>query len=161
MRQDDMLDELARLYEAKLDTFVRAAHAITRNHDAARDAVQDGFASAVAHRHTFHHGAALETWVWRIIIRKALDRCRQDRRAASAETMSVADATPLQPSGNHGEITRALRDLPERQRLAVFLRYYADLDYMTIADVLDVRPGTVGASLSAARQKLKVRLTSA
>lgn len=99
--------------------------------------------------------------MWRIIIRKALDRCRQERRAAKAEAVIDAESTPLPSNGNHSEITHALRDLPERQRLALFLRYYADLDYVTIADVLDVRPGTIGASLSAVRQKLKLRLMSA
>jgi RNA polymerase sigma factor (sigma-70 family) len=45
--------------------------------------------------------------------------------------------------------------LPERQRLAVFLRYYADLDYRAIAQVLGVEVGTVSATLSAAHQALR------
>jgi RNA polymerase sigma factor (sigma-70 family) len=53
-----------------------------------------------------------------------------------------------------GEIGR----LPERQRLALFLRYYADLDYAAIADVLGVRPGTVAATLNAAHTTLRRRL---
>src|SRR5206468_6238374 len=36
----------------------------------------------------------------------------------------------------------------ERQRLVLFLRYYADLDYAAIADTLGIGPGTVGASLN-------------
>ena len=42
------------------------------------------------------------------------------------------------------------RGFPERQRLTVFLRYYADLDYRSIAHVLDVEVGTVSATLSSA-----------
>jgi RNA polymerase sigma factor (sigma-70 family) len=45
--------------------------------------------------------------------------------------------------------------LPERQKLAVFLRYYADLDYRTVASVLDVEVGTVSATLSAAHTSLR------
>ena len=41
--------------------------------------------------------------------------------------------------------------LPERQRTALFLRYYADLDYRAIADLLGVEMGTVSATLSSAR----------
>ncbi|MGH8326620.1 MAG: RNA polymerase sigma factor, partial [Steroidobacteraceae bacterium] len=48
----------------------------------------------------------------------------------------------------------ALARLPERERLALFLRYFADLDYAQIAAVLDVRAGTVGASLNSGRAKL-------
>jgi RNA polymerase sigma-70 factor, ECF subfamily len=55
-------------------------------------------------------------------------------------------------------IRRQLRALPERQRLAVFLRYYADLSYDEIAEVLEVRPGTVAASLNAAHRTLRSEL---
>jgi RNA polymerase sigma factor (sigma-70 family) len=49
----------------------------------------------------------------------------------------------------------ALAALPERQRLAAFLRYYADLDYESIATVLGIRLGTVGATLNAAHAALR------
>jgi RNA polymerase sigma factor (sigma-70 family) len=49
--------------------------------------------------------------------------------------------------------------LPERQRLALFLRYYADLDYRSIADVLGVEVGTVSATLSAAHSSLRRALS--
>jgi RNA polymerase sigma factor (sigma-70 family) len=48
--------------------------------------------------------------------------------------------------------------LPDRQREAVFLRYYADLDYRTVAAVLGVEVGTVSATLSAAHRTLRKRL---
>jgi RNA polymerase sigma factor (sigma-70 family) len=48
--------------------------------------------------------------------------------------------------------------LPERQREALFLRYYADLDYRTVAEVLGVEVGTVSATLSAAHKALRKRL---
>ena len=44
-----------------------------------------------------------------------------------------------------------VRNLPERQRVAVFLRYWADLDYRAIAEVLEVEVGTVSATLSSAQ----------
>ena len=45
--------------------------------------------------------------------------------------------------------------LPERQRLAVYLLYYADLDYRSIATALGVEVGTVSATLSAADENLR------
>jgi RNA polymerase sigma factor (sigma-70 family) len=44
--------------------------------------------------------------------------------------------------------------LPERQRLALFLRYYADLDYAAIGEALEIAPGTVAATLNAAHTRL-------
>jgi DNA-directed RNA polymerase specialized sigma24 family protein len=37
----------------------------------------------------------------------------------------------------------------------LFLRYYADLDYRRIAEVLEIRPGTVGATLNQAHAALR------
>ncbi len=48
--------------------------------------------------------------------------------------------------------------LPERQRDVVFLRYYADLDYRTIAQLLELEVGTVSATLSAVHTKLRKAL---
>jgi DNA-directed RNA polymerase specialized sigma24 family protein len=48
--------------------------------------------------------------------------------------------------------------LPERQRLVLFLRYYADLDYHTIATALEIADGTVAATLNAAHTTLRKQL---
>ena len=56
----------------------------------------------------------------------------------------------------------ALRDqlalLPERQRVVLFLRYYGDLSYREIAEVLGLRTGAVSATLAAAHRTLRERL---
>jgi len=50
--------------------------------------------------------------------------------------------------------------LPERQRLMVFLRYYADLDYRAIATALGVKTGTVSATLNAAHAALRLSIST-
>jgi RNA polymerase sigma factor (sigma-70 family) len=57
------------------------------------------------------------------------------------------------------ELGLPLELLTERQREVLFLHYYADLDYGTIAQALGISAGTVGATLSAARQTLRGALT--
>jgi RNA polymerase sigma-70 factor (ECF subfamily) len=57
-----------------------------------------------------------------------------------------------------GAAAVALASLPERQRLALFLRYYADLDYAGIAEALGISRGTVSATLHAAHANLQTRL---
>ena len=72
----------------------------------------------------------------------------------------------LQPSGvaNNGhatdwpELRVAIAALPEQQRTAVFLTYYAGLTQDEAAEVLGVRPGTVAATLNHARAKLRAAL---
>ena len=69
----------------------------------------------------------------------------------------------LKAGRDHAEAPRASESsfcalvarLPERQRTALFLRYYADLDYAAIAELLSIRPGTVGKLLHDARATLR------
>jgi RNA polymerase sigma factor (sigma-70 family) len=66
-------------------------------------------------------------------------------------------AAAAQPA-DHETLRGLVGDLPERQRLALFLRYYADLDYREIARILGTEVGTVGATLNKAHAALRKRL---
>ena len=149
------IDELESLYRDELPRFVRAAAAIVGDEAAGRDAVQEAFVRAVRKRASFKFESPLEAWVWRIVINQALALRR--RRASEFERASESATTP---STNHvPEQDTAVRAwvaaLPERQRLAVFLRYFADLDYQSIAVALDVEVGTVSATLATAHAALR------
>ncbi len=154
-------EQLELLYRARFETFLRVASAVTRDPDSGRDAVQSAFVSAVRDRRAFRGSGSLDAWVWTIVLREARRLARADRHDSleHAPTDSAGD-----PAGNgHGDaeslgVRRFIASLPERQREAVFLRYFADLDYRTIARVLGVEPGTVSATLSAAHQTLRKRL---
>ncbi len=149
------VDALEALYRADLPRFVRAATAIVGDEGAGRDAVQDAFVQAVRKRTGYKGESSLETWVWRIVVNEALALRR--RRASEVERSSASAATP---STNHapdqdGAVRAWVAALPERQRLAVFLRYFADLDYQSIAVVLGVEVGTVSATLATAHAALR------
>jgi len=51
-------------------------------------------------------------------------------------------------------LAAAVRGLPPQRRLAIFLRYFADLSYADIGEVLGVSEGTVAATLSQAHRQL-------
>jgi DNA-directed RNA polymerase specialized sigma24 family protein len=143
-----MVDELEALYRSKLPEFRRVATAIAGDRDLGCDAVQEAFATAVRRRRSFRGDGTLEAWVWRIVVNAARDaRRRRPVLAEPAETTTNGHA-PVLP----------LDLLTERQREIVFLHYYADLDYAAIADALAISPGTVGATLNAARATLRQAL---
>ena len=57
-----------------------------------------------------------------------------------------------------GPLRDHVTELPERQRLVLFLRYYADLDYRATASVVGISVGTVGSTLNAAHAALRLAL---
>lgn len=145
-----VVDELEALYRERLRELTRTATAIAGDPDSGRDAVQDAFAKALRRRRRFRGDGSLEAWVWRIVVNSARDAARRQRRR-------LVSPTPVE--ANASELGLPLELLTERQREVLFLHYYADLDYATIAHALGISPGTVGATLSAARETLRGALT--
>ena len=149
------LDELEAIYRARYAAFVRVAHAIVGHEQSARDVVHDGFVLAVRNRDRVRDDRALEPWVWRIVVNEARKRrARESRFAIGEERESASEA----PTALDVDVRALVAALPERQRLALFLRYYADLDYTSIAVALGVKPGTVAATLNAAHAALRTGL---
>lgn len=143
-------EQLERLYRERYAHFVRVAAAITGDADSGRDAVQSGFAQAVRRRRSFRGTGPLEAWVWRIVVNEA----RRVRRTEPPAAPAPEPSTNGRASDDLG-VRAWVAALPRRQRETVFLRYYADLEYGAIAELLGIEVGTVSATLSAAHATLR------
>jgi RNA polymerase sigma-70 factor (ECF subfamily) len=147
------MDERGRaieeLYRERYVGFRNALATVTGSYESARDAVQEGFARALASRRQFRGDGPLAAWVWRIVLRAALEG-RAQREVPLAE---VADPRLVVPAHDQS-LTAALSSLSPRRRLIVFLRYFADFSYAEIAAACDVSEGTVAATLAQAHQAL-------
>ena len=153
-RRGASLDDLEVLYRNRFDVFARVAASVTGDSERARDAVQDAFATAVRKRRSFRGEGPLEAWVWRIVLNAARSDVRRDVPAVVYDEPVSTNGRPE----HDAELRAALAVLPERQRTAVFLRYYADLDYAAIGEALGITTGTVAATLNAAHSALRTRL---
>lgn len=147
------MEEIEALYERDYGACVRVAAAITGDYERGVEAVQEGFANAIQARHTFRGDGPLEGWLWRIVVNaaRAIVRHTADPRAPDVEAA-------FEPAVLLTEVAPLIGALPERQRHAIFLRYYADLDYRTIAAVLGIEVGTVSATLAAAHRSMRSSL---
>ena len=147
--------EIERLYRRRFAAFVGLVAAVTGDQGEAVDVVQDSFAKALRKRRSIRSPDALEPWLWRVVLNTARDR-RRGRRTA---VLSAAEPAMTMNGYEADAAVRALlAELPERQREAIFLRYYADLDYKAIAELLGISAGTVAATLNAAHSALRERL---
>jgi len=114
----------------------------------ADDCFQETFLAALRAYPTLDHAGNLRGWLFTIADRKALDhlRARGRRPTPTGEgTEAGAETTPGPEPGN--EIWASVAALPEKQRLAVSLRFACDLPHREIAAAL-------GGSEAAARRNL-------
>jgi RNA polymerase sigma-70 factor (ECF subfamily) len=144
---------IEQLYRERYVGFRNAVATVTGSYETARDAVQEGFARALASRGRFRGEAPLGAWVWRIVLRAALDL----RGVQDVPLDEAIDPRLVEPERD-AVLSEALATLSPRRRLIVFLRYYADFSYADIAAACDVSEGTVAATLAQARDALATTL---
>jgi RNA polymerase sigma-70 factor, ECF subfamily len=146
---DETAAAIERLYRQRYSRFRNGVATVTGSYETAHDAVQEGFARALRASRQYSGRGSLEGWVWRIVLRTALEQRRP------GEELPLDDVQPVfvEPERDYA-LAAAVHALPPRRRLIVFLRYFADLPYRTIAEVLAIDEGTVAATLAQARESL-------
>jgi RNA polymerase sigma factor (sigma-70 family) len=149
---DSLLTAIESAYRDGFVRYQRVARAILRDEHLAWDAVQEGFAGAIRGRAGFRAEAPLDAWLWRAVVNAALRLRSPSSEVLSEETGEL----PMDEDWHTDEVD--LARLAPRQRVVVFLRYYADLDERTIGLILGIERGTVSATLHTALRALRKNL---
>jgi RNA polymerase sigma-70 factor, ECF subfamily len=152
MGDTDVWAEIELLYRTRFGELARVARAISGDRESALESVQDGFADALRNAGQWDGRGPLDAWVWRCVVNRARKARPRPQPGASAE-----NGNGHAEMGDHALRAR-LAALPERQRLCIFLRYFADLEYKEIAAALGIEVGTVSATLHAAHAALRAEL---
>ena len=139
--------DIEALYQADAGRLWRAVYAFAGDAEIASDAVAEAYAQLL------RRGAVRDpaAWVWRTafqISRGALKARRLD------VSIAVTDVDHTDAYVDHDLLT-AVRRLPDGQRAAVILFYYADLPIRQIADRLGTNSLAVRANLSRGRRRLR------
>jgi RNA polymerase sigma-70 factor (ECF subfamily) len=119
----------------------------------ARDAASEACTRAYARWAHVERMTSPEGWLFAV----AYNVMRRHRRRAAFELRLLRRVDPepmVVPAPLSDDVWDAVRSLPLRQRTAIALRYVSDLTQEEIAAVMDVAPGTVSATLVAARRRL-------
>ncbi|MET0939265.1 MAG: sigma-70 family RNA polymerase sigma factor [Gaiellaceae bacterium] len=151
-RLDSDLEELYRRRQGAFQTMLAS---VTGSVESAGDVVQEAFARALRKQDGFRGDGSLEAWVWRIAFRVAVGSTGS-HELAMEEVPDVA----FVDEGRDPTLAAAVKRLPPQRRMAIFLRYYADLSYAEIGDVLGIAEGTVAATLSKAHEQLGAELAA-
>lgn len=166
-------DYLVKKYRRPLVSFM---YRMARNTAAAEDLAQEVFLRVYRSRESYQASAKFTTWLYRIATNLAVNHARDTRHERPEVTVSLDEAdddtgTTIEvPDGSltaeqamvRRERLLAIRSkveaLPERQRLAVVMHKYQQIDYKQIADVLKLSESATKSLLFRAYETLREQL---
>lgn len=132
------------------------------NHDDANDLLQNCFIKAWNNIHNFRGDAKLSTWLYKIAVNESINFLNKERQRQgltedggdsyllqNVESDPYFDGDALQL-----ELQRAIMKLPEKQRLVFNMRYYDELKYEEISEILGTSVGALKASYHHAVKKI-------
>jgi RNA polymerase sigma-70 factor (ECF subfamily) len=124
----------------------------------AQDAAQEAYARAWQRWHVVGEYADPEAWVRLVGYRLLVNRWRKARSRADAHLRHGPQRPAPAPGEDTVLLVRALRGLPERQRVAIALHHLLDLPVEEVARQLGISVNTVKAQLARGRRALAVYL---
>jgi len=166
-------DYLVQKYRRPMVSFMyRMAH----NAAAAEDLAQEVFLRVYRSRGSYEASAKFTTWLYRIATNLAVNHARDTRHERpenmasldeadeeTGTTMDVADTSPnveekLVKQERLKAIRQKVENLPERQRLAVLMHKYQQMDYKQIGEVLNLSESATKSLLFRAYETLREQL---
>lgn len=154
----DAFAEVVRRFSEPLYWKIRR---MVLTHDDADDILQNVFLKAWASLDQFQCRSKVSTWLYRIAINESLDFLRHQKARptlSSDDDMDVASrlAADEQFDGNHAEalLQEAISLLPDVQRAVFTLRYYDEMKYAEISELMHTSEGALKASYHIAVRKI-------
>lgn len=158
-RRDAAFSVLVKLYSKQLYWQIRR---MVLNHDDSDDILQNTFIKVLNSIHNFRGDSQLSTWLHRIAINETLtflNHKQAETVSLDSEEGSIAEQLESDSlfSGNHADalLQEAITRLPQKQRLIFNMKYYDDMKYEQISEILGTSVGALKASYHIAVKKIE------
>jgi RNA polymerase sigma-70 factor (ECF subfamily) len=149
----------------------KTAYLMTGSKEEAEDVLQEVFVSVWRSRKTFNpKKGKLSTWIYRITVNRCLSRRRRKKPALLPLEDKNIDLPYTKPTKQPEEIlvtrleyerlVKAMNALDSKHRSVLVLRYFNDLSYDEIAQVIGIPLGTVKSRISQALKSLRAQMSA-
>ena len=159
---------LARRYQNRLfKAILRQVGCVV----AAEEIVQDAFVRAFLSLPSFQSKSNFYTWLYRIALNSSRNDFRRQLKVRPIDSLGqdfdlltndqqILPSDSIERAEERRQVRQAMQRLDEDYRTILLLREFDGFDYQTIAEVLEIKVGTVRSRLSRARQQLRSELSS-
>ena len=155
---------LITLYKERLYWHIRN---IVKSHDDTDDVLQNTFIKVFKNINTFKGDSKLFSWMYRIATNESITFINQNAKRLKTTSEEVQQsalnnlASDIYFEGRDIQIKlqKAIATLPEKQQLVFNMKYFQDLKYSELSDILETSEGALKASYHIAVKKIEAYLT--
>lgn len=163
--RNEAFNLLLKKYQQKLYWHIRR---MVIDHDDADDVVQDTFIKVWKNLPGFRNDAQLYTWMYRIATNECITFLNKKKQknniplddVAYELADTLADSSYFNGDAAQRKLQQAILTLPEKQRLVFNMKYYEDMKYEQMSEVLGTSVGALKASFHLAVKKIESFLLS-
>ena len=142
-------ETLLQLIMQQKEDYYKLAYVYMKNPEDALDAMEDMIVILYENIHRLRKEESFYSWSKTILVNCCKNLLRKNKRMVSLDTIrEQADETLFGDKEAQIVLEQHLSRLSEKQQEAIKLRYYLDLDYQSIADILKIPVGTVKSRIS-------------
>lgn len=136
---------------------------LVSTHEDTDDVLQNVLVKVWRHMDKFREDAKLSTWLYRIAYNESITFLKKRKKHIS-ESLEERHDQPIAGTFTDGEaiqqqLQAAIEQLPEKQRLVFHMRYYEEMPYEEMSEVLGTSVGALKASYHHAAKKIEAYLT--
>ncbi len=161
--EQQAFNQLVLRYQKKIHDLV---YRMIRNNQDALDLAQEVFVKAYHNLNGFKKESTFYTWLYRIAMNLSINHSRQKKLRQLVSFFELGDTLPaesnpaqeLEQNQISSAIDQAILTLPKKQRSVFVLRYYDQMPYKEISDLLGKTEGSLKASYFQALKKLQKKL---
>lgn len=147
---------IVREYSEPLYLHIRS---ITANHEDADDCLQNTFIKVWKSLDTFRWEASLYTWLYRIATNETISFLRRNRFREMISRVDPSDMVRADDSFNGDKLQLALQKamakLPPKQKAVFSMRYFQEMPYEKMSEILGTSQGALKASYHHAAEKIR------
>lgn len=157
--------QLQKLFNELVDTLSEPLYwhirSIVMRHDWADDVLQNAFINAWKALNAFRGDSQVYTWLYRIATREALALLKKEKRMQLGDqAFDYRLESDAYFDGDEAleALSTALANLPEKQRIVFQLKYFQDMPFAEMSELLETSVGALKASYHHAKQKIRTEL---
>ncbi len=142
------------------DKLYRIAYSYVKNKDAAVEIVQEAVYKGYISYHKVRKLEYENTWLTKIVINTAIDFIRKNKKIVSLDKDTIENLADSKIDYIDEKLTveHALKNLNEKQRAVIILKYFEDMKLEEIAEVLNAPISTIKSILYRTLNKMKIDL---